>query len=331
MSDTTHLLVPFAALPTPGGQQALASLQLPHLERLLTRLSLQTRDSGDEDAPDLPHERALARAVGLPATDSGALPWAAWHVLQSGFAGGHGASNGSASTTPASAAWAFFTPCHWQIRTDHVTLDDPAALQLDEAASRELLAVMAPWFVEDGITLHYDQPTRWLAQGAPLEGLATASLERVLHRDLRLWLPDPQRAAQLHRLQSEMQMLLYTHPLNDAREARGLPTVNAFWLHGAGRLPAAAQPAPGAAPTVHSELRTPALQEDWPAWAQAWQALDAGPIAALAEKAARGDAVQLTLSGERSALTWHSAPRSLRQKISGVFRPQRFADVGQQL
>ena len=331
MSDTTHLLVSFAALPTPGGQQALASLQLPHLERLLTRLSLQTRDSGDEDAPDLPHERALARAVGLPATDSGALPWAAWHVLQSGFAGGHGASNGSASTTPASAAWAFFTPCHWQIRTDHVTLDDPAALQLDEAASRELLAVMAPWFVEDGITLHYDQPTRWLAQGAPLADLATASLERVLHRDLRMWLPDPQRAAQLHRLQSEMQMLLYTHPLNDAREARGLPTVNAFWLHGAGRLPAAAQPVPGAAPTVHGELRTPALQEDWPAWAQAWQALDAGPIAALAEKAARGDAVQLTLSGERSALTWHSAPRSLRQKISGVFRPQRFADVGQQL
>ena len=324
MSDTPHLFVPYAALPTAGGQQALARLQLPHLERLLARLSLQTRDSGDEDALDLPHERALARAVGLPSAESGALPWAAWHVQQSGFAEGTG-------TAQANGAWAFFTPCHWQIRTDHVTLDDPAALQLDEAASRELLAVLAPWFVEDGITLHYDQPTRWLAQGAPLEDLATASLERVLHRDLRMWLPDPQRAAQLHRLQSEMQMLLYTHPLNDAREARGLPTVNAFWLHGAGRLPAAAQPAAGAAPTVHSELRAPALQEDWPAWAQAWQALDAGPIAALAAQAARGDAVQLTLSGERSALTWHNAPRSLRQKISGALRPQRFADMGQQL
>lgn len=325
MSDTTHLLVPYAALPTAGGQQALASLSLPHLERLLARLSLQTRDSGDEDAPDLPHERALARAVGLPATDSGTLPWAAWHVRQSG---GKAADT---ATAPADAAWAFFTPCHWQIRTDHVTLDDPAALQLDEAASRELLAVLAPWFVEDGITLHYDQPSRWLAQGALLADLATASLERVLHRDLRMWLPDPQRAAQLHRLQSEMQMLLYTHPLNDVREAHGLPTVNAFWLHGAGRLPAAVPPAPGAPPTVHTELRAPALQEDWPAWVQAWQALDAGPIAALGAQAARGEAVQLTLSGERSALTWHSAPRSLRQRISGVFRSQRFADVGGQL
>ncbi len=322
MSDTPHLLIPYAALPTAGGQQALASLQLPHLERLLTRLSLQTRDSGDEDAPDLPHERALARAVGLPTNDSGALPWAAWHVRQSGAAD---------TSTPADSAWAFVTPCHWQVRTDHVTLDDPAALQLDEAASRELLAVLAPWFAEDGITLHYDQPTRWLAEGAPLAGLATASLERVLHRDLRMWLPDPQRAATLHRLQSEMQMLLYTHPLNDAREAHGLPTVNAFWLHGAGALPAAAAPVAGTQITVHSELRAPALQEDWSAWAQAWQALDAGPIAALAAQAARGDAVQLTLSGERSAFTWHNAPRSLRQKIAGVFRPQRFADVGGQL
>ena len=322
MSDTPHLLIPYAALPTAGGQQALASLQLPHLERLLTRLSLQTRDSGDEDAPDLPHERALARAVGLPTNDSGALPWAAWHVRQSGAAD---------TSTPADSAWAFVTPCHWQVRTDHVTLDDPAALQLDEAASRELLAVLAPWFAGDGITLHYDQPTRWLAEGAPLAGLATASLERVLHRDLRMWLPDPQRAATLHRLQSEMQMLLYTHPLNDAREAHGLPTVNAFWLHGAGALPAAAAPVAGTQITVHSELRAPALQEDWSAWAQAWQALDAGPIAALAAQAARGDAVQLTLSGERSAFTWHNAPRSLRQKIAGVFRPQRFADVGGQL
>ena len=326
MSDTPHLFVPYAALPTTGGQQALARLQLPHLERLLARLSLLTQDSGDEDSFDLPHERALARTVGLPATDSGALPWAAWHVRQSG-----GKAAADTLAAPTDAACAFFTPCHWQIRTDHVTLDDPAALQLDEAASRELLAVLAPWFVEDGITLHYDQPTRWLAQGAPLADLATASLERVLHRDLRMWLPDPQRAAQLHRLQSEMQMLLYTHPLNDAREARGLPTVNAFWLHGAGRLQASAAPVSDAKITVHSELRTPALQEDWPAWVQAWHALDAGPIAALAARAARGEAVQLTLSGERSALTWHSAPRSLRQKIAGVFRSQRFADVGQQL
>ena len=34
----------------------------------------------------------------------------------------------------------------------------------------------------------------------------------------------------VRRLQSEVQMLLHTHPLNAAREDRGDLTVNSFWL-----------------------------------------------------------------------------------------------------
>lgn len=48
----------------------------------------------------------------------------------------------------------------------------------------------------------------------------------------------------LQRLHSEAQMLLYSHPFNDAREARGLPPVNGFWPHGAGALAQGATPIP---------------------------------------------------------------------------------------
>src|SRR6218665_2226600 len=218
-----------------------------------------------------PHERALARALGLPDED-GRIPWAAWHRQQQGQA-------------TQGLAWAFITPCQWQGGTDHVMLRDPQGL--DEAASRALLASMSPWFAQDGITLHYDQPTRWLASGALFATLASASLERVLLRDLRSWLPrelDPDRgptdahpARRLQRLHSEMQMLLYTHPLNDARAERGLPPINAFWVHGTGTLPTAL-PATSTPPTVLDTLRDPALHEDWSAWAAAWSALDAGPV-----------------------------------------------------
>ncbi|NMM84974.1 phosphoglycerate mutase [Rhodococcus sp. SRB_17] len=321
MSDTPHLLVPYAALHSPAGQQALAGLALPQLDRLLARLTPLASDLDDEENPATPHERALARASGLP--DAGGLiPWAAWHVRGLGAA---------APAAPQDAAWAFVTPCHWQVRTDHVTLEDPADLGLDEAASRALLDVVAPWFAEDGIALHYDQPTRWLAHGAVFAGLASASLERVLHRDVRAWLPASAQAAGLRRLHSEMQMLLYTHAFNAAREARSLPPVNAFWVHGTGGLPAGAPAAPAAAPTLELSLRGPALREDWDAWAGAWQQLDAGPIAQLGAYVARGGAAQLTLCGERGALSWHSAPRSLRQKVSSIFSPQRFASVREQL
>lgn len=321
MSDTTSLLIPYAASTAEGCQQALQGLALPHLDRLLARLSPHTAqtDTGEETSFTPPHERALARALGL-SFDDGRTPWAAWHRHQQGQPA-HG------------QAWAFITPCQWHVSTDHITLRDPDSLGLDEAASRVLLGIVAPWFAEDGIALHYDQPTRWLASGALFDGLATASLERVLLRDVRPWMPEP-RAAQaartLHRLHSEMQMLLYTHAFNDERAARGLPVVNSFWVHGTGPLPTPA-PTPTTVPTVPTTLRDAALREDWRTWATAWAALDSGPVADLLRQSESGAPVQLTLCGERNAQGFHSAPRGLAQRIQGFFRPQRFMDLRNQL
>jgi len=319
MSDTTHLLIPYAASASEGCQQAQQGLALPHLDRLLARLSPDPAhsDRGEETSFSAPHERAQARAMGLP-TEDGRIPWAAWHRHQQG-------------PSTDGEAWAFVTPCQWQVSTDHVTLRDPQQLGLDEASSRALLAIVSPWFAEDGITLHYDQPTRWLASGPLFAGLATASLDRVLLRDVRAWMPDAKQARTLHRLHSEMQMLLYTHAFNDERSARGLPVVNSFWVHGAGTLP---QPAPlpkTPAPALPTPLRDAALREDWRAWAQAWAALDAGPVADLLRQAEAGARVQLTLCGERNVMAFHTATRSLTQRLQGLFKPQRFTDLRDKL
>src|SRR3989344_3018422 len=138
------------------------------------------RHGAEDPTSPAPHERALARALGLPAQD-GRIPWAAWHRHQQG-------------QSPNGDAWAFVTPCQWQGSTDHVTPRNPEHLALDDAASRALLAIVSPWFAEDGITLHYDQPTRWLATSPLFADLATASLERVLQRDVRAWMPDAKAA-----------------------------------------------------------------------------------------------------------------------------------------
>ena len=317
MPDTPHLIIPYAAHPSDACRQALQNLRLPHLDALLQRLTLQDNTQSPDDALSAPHERAQARALGLPDGD-GRTPWAAWELHQRGR-----------TQDALHSAWAFVTPCHWQVRTDHVTLSDPAALRLDEAASRALLEVLAPWFAQDGVTLHYDRPTRWLAQGDTLADLATASVERVLHRDVSHWLPGEHKAHPMRRLHSEMQMLLYTHPFNDARTARGLPPVNAFWVHGAGALPR--PPTATHAPQLQHELLQAALHEDWGAWGRAWAELDAGPVAHLAEHVARGGAARLTLCGERSAMAWHTAPRGLGHRIQSFFSPQRFTSVREQL
>lgn len=297
-----HLLIPFAFCRSEGCAAALRSLKLPRLEQLLTRLTPAPLDQGDVFSLSPPHERALARALGLPVAD-GLIPWAARQAQ-----------------TPA-GAWAFITPCHWQVGARHIAMNGAELPDFAAPQSQALLAAMQPFFAEDGITLQFDRASRWLACGAAFDGLATAALDRVAGRDVASWLPRGAAAAKLQRLQSEMQMLLYTHPVNEARTARGLPAVNSFWLSGTGALPLTPQqPASGPEPLVVTSLRAAALTEDWAAWAQAWQALDATECAALLAALEQGESGALTLCGERHAQTLNAQPQAYWKRLMTIFK-----------
>jgi hypothetical protein len=232
MSDGAHLLIPFAASPAPGCREAWSKLRLPQLQRLVERLETGAADVGDEHSLSPPHERVLARECGLSAPD-GCLPWAAWQVRQE-------------QVDAATHAWAWITPCHWHVATDHIVMKHPLEVRLDGEDSQALLAAMQPFFAQDGISLQYHAPTRWLAHGELFRDLATASLDRVLGRDIDEWVPRAAAAAPLRRLQQEMQMLLYTHPVNDVRVQGGLLPINSFWASGTGALPVDHKPSPPA-------------------------------------------------------------------------------------
>jgi hypothetical protein len=181
-----HLLIPFAFSSSENCRQALSALKLPNLCKLLTRLSASPLDTGDELSFCAPHERALARAIDLPTPD-GQIPWAALH-----------ASNAQ----PAKGAWAFITPCHWKVSSTHIVMQGPDLPDFSAAESQSLLTSMLPYFEEDGITLQYDQPCRWLACGEAFEGLSTASLDRVVGRNIAGWTPRGPNATRLQRLQT---------------------------------------------------------------------------------------------------------------------------------
>ncbi|WP_296491491.1 phosphoglycerate mutase [Rhodoferax sp.] len=299
-----HLLIPYAASHAEGCQAELATLSLPNLQKLLPRLGAQAPDAGDELSWSPPHERALAAASGLSAAD-GQIPWAALQARK------------YPELSAQKGGWAFVTLCHWQASMHEVTLRQIPMQDLGAAESDAFLNAMQPFFAQDGITLHPDQPGRWLAHGEVFEGLRSASPDRVLGRNLAPWMLPAAQAASLIRLMSEMQMLLYTHALNDAREALGALSINAIWISGTGVLADSIHaPVPV---TVVQTLRDAALREDWAAWASAWQALDAMEIKALLEAHNQGQAVQLTLCGERHAQSWHTRPRTLMQKIRPLF------------
>jgi hypothetical protein len=241
----------------------------------------------------------------------GLLPFAAEAARADGFAPVTG------------AGWGLLTPAHWHVGHDQVNLVDPALLELDEPEARTLHATLAPLFEDLGWGWHWAGPTRWYVSHPSLAELPTASIDRVIGRNVDLWLNDHPGVMLVRRLQSEVQMLLYVHPLNDAREARGAMSVNSFWLSGTGP----AQPAERALPAdvvVDDRLRAPLLADDWSAWAEAWHALDAGPLRALAEGSAD---VRLTLCGERLARTWQPAHRPWWKSLFGDRAPASHATL----
>jgi hypothetical protein len=243
----------------------------------------------------------LALALGLQG-GAGQLPWAARAARADGVATGD-------------LAWGLLTPAHWHLGTDQVSLADPAGLMLDEAASRAFHDAVRELFTSEGHALHYGAATRWYIAHESLAGLATASLDRVVGRNVDAWLGSDPAARRLRRLQSEVQMLLYTHPLNDSREARGLLPVNSFWLSGCG----VAQAETGPSPTIDERLRSPALADDWAAWCKAWETLDAGPLAELLAQARHGGPLRLTLCGERAWAAFEPAPSGLLRRLRGLW------------
>lgn len=299
-----HLIIPYAASHAFSGQEALLGLQLPNLQQLLALLQRQQVLQDPETTPlHLPHERLQAQALGW-APEAVKLPWAAWHQAQ----------QGQASAEP--QAW--MTPCHWQIGMDQVVMADPAHLHLSDHESQQLLQAMQPFLQEDGLQVSWHSALLWHAQGDMLAELATASLDRVIGQNVKHWMPDNLAARPVQRLQSEMQMLLYNHPVNDAREARRQHTVNAFWLHGAGTL-SVGTPAPAQPVTVSDGLRASALHGDVQAWRQTWQQLDATAVAALLAHFKTTGQATMSLCSEHTAHTYEAAPATWHQRTTRAF------------
>ena len=304
------LIVPFASGRSEASLAALSTLALPRLAAFLRDGAMARRDDGPAESLSPPHERAIAQARGWTdgasalARADGALPFAAAALR----ADGH---------DPGTTAWAMLVPVHWQLGRDHALLLDPAVLALDDAASRALFASVAELFTSTGFRAAYGAPLRWFVGRDDLEGLPSASIDRAIGLPVEPWLSrdaiDAHPASRaLRRLLSEAQLVLHAHPVNDAREARGEPAVNALWLQGAG----AERPFDASRePTVDDRLRAPFLAGDWAAWVETWQALDAGPIADLHASTRAGKPASLVLCGERSAVRIEGRQRSLLQRL----------------
>lgn len=214
--NSINLIVPDLFLPPEFAAEACAGLRLPALEKLLAR-------GHGEAVPEASLEGMLCGAFGVPC--AGELPLASIAAAFDGLDGGCG--------------WLRADPVHLRLQGGKMLLLADVDVAAEEA--NELCAALNAHFAGQGMEFFAPHPQRWYVRLASPPQLDTVPLSQAAGRNVSGLLPGGVDALCWHRRFNEMQMLLFAHPVNEAREARGELPLNSVWLWGGGHLAAAPQ------------------------------------------------------------------------------------------
>ena len=119
---------------------------------------------------------------------------------------------------------------------DHARLISADSLQLEIHETQDILASLNAHFEQDGVRFSAGQKDRWYVSGVQSAPPDTPPTSHAAGRNVSAFLSDSPQTARWRQITTEAQMLLHSHPVNQAREARGLQAVNSLWCWGAGKL-----------------------------------------------------------------------------------------------
>jgi hypothetical protein len=202
----------------------------PKIKRMTTKRRFTLLLSGDDAVADslqtvptqgLPHERFLL---------GDSVPAAPFALL--GLQGGVIDSN---------AVLACTQPVHLHATRDHLVLMHPDHIALTAAESAALLAEAKPILQDEfKAEIIAADPCHWFIKPAHFASLATHSVDQAHGRNIDWWLPrdtvEIGTARAWRKLQNEIQMLWHISPINEARQASGLPAINSIWISGIGSI-----------------------------------------------------------------------------------------------
>jgi len=128
-------------------------------------------------------------------------------------------------------------PVYQQMDINHATLADQSLLNLTAEDSTAIIDTLNRQFSSDGLVFSSKHPLRWYCQFDKALAIETVSLSSATGRDVSLCRPGGADSRRWRTLLAEIEMILFSHPVNQQREARGELPINSLWLWGGGRLP----------------------------------------------------------------------------------------------
>ncbi len=215
---SVHLLITDLFLPEDFAAEVCEGLQLPALEKILSRgVTIHNQDSSPLH-PSLVHQSIESTLCGLfgVSCQTGA-PVAPISAAFDGLGEG---------------AWLRADPVHLRLQREQVVLLPNVIVSIEEAL--ELCASLNAHFSGEGLEFFAPHPERWYVRLDVQPELETVPLSVAAGRNIHGNLPTGAAAQRWNQLFNEVQMLLHAHPLNVARESRGELAVNSLWFWGGG-------------------------------------------------------------------------------------------------
>ena len=205
-------------------------------------------------ATDAPLVRCICRMLGLAVqSEITDCDFPSVELLVSRALGGSDAAAGARDTCAALATYQTdfpgsadarvlrSDPAYQQIDMNNATLGNPAELALSRDESTALQQTLNTHFKEDGIRFEFVDAGRWYCHFETLPDISTMPVSAAIGRDVAECRPTGADARSWRSRLAEIEMLLFEHPVNTARQERGQLPVNTLWLWGEGSLHAKAQ------------------------------------------------------------------------------------------
>lgn len=226
------ILIPFGLPPAELATDLFKELKAAALATLAAR-SRTEHETAESFSRALPHEIWLARRFGREKElrQHGSPPVAANLMQRQGIPVNTG-------------LWFIVQPVHIHIARDHLVLTDPRQLTLTDKDSLALFDIAKPLFAETGHDLRYGNAAFWFLRADDWNELQTATPDAAAGHNIDIWMPKGTGERDWRKVQNEVQMHWFTHPLNAEREMNGQKPVNSLWLWGAEDAAATGAPAP---------------------------------------------------------------------------------------
>jgi len=215
-SSVTVYIPGLWALLSHAGSEIQESM--PSLQLLLKRCDRSTESS-------LESEALLLNRLGWQSDENDDVPVAALEHL---LVDRNGVND---------SFWFRVDPINLQGCQNSLMMSYPSVLNLDLDESKVLADSINQHFAEDGWHVEVMDNSRWYLRLDTNPQIQTTPAWRVVGRDIFNLMPKGENSAQWHSWLMELQMLLFSHPVNEKRTEQGLAAVNGLWLWGGGNLP----------------------------------------------------------------------------------------------